>query len=200
MTNERLAAFSDGVFAFAITLLVLDLHVPAEHGHATEPLLSLLHSDWTSYLAFLCSFYLISIKWINHHNMVHEIERVDNGLLALNMLLLLFVCVVPFTTSLLADYATDPLAYQATMLYAAVWSIGGLTYTLFWVYAVKRGLVSEKHRRSGSGNRIVRYALGPVGYLFGGLVSLINVYAAIAIFIIVASTYLFPDRPSKQPS
>src|ERR1041385_9184169 len=103
MSSEtaRLEAFSDGVYAIAITLLVLDLKVPmVQDGKLAS---ALLH-QWPMYFAFLISFAFIGIMWVNHHRLFNHIRRCDNRLLFLNLLLLLGVTVVPFPTALLAAH------------------------------------------------------------------------------------------------
>src|SRR3954466_11846030 len=99
----RVEAFSDGVFAIAITLLVLDLKVPPDAGSNAE-LWAALVGQWPIYFAFLSSFLVILIMWINHHRLFTHIRRTDNVLMMLNGLLLLGITVVPFPTRLLAEY------------------------------------------------------------------------------------------------
>lgn len=99
--KTRLEAFSDGVFAVAITLLVLDLRVPRDAqpgglGHALNDL-------WPNYASYVVSFFIIGIIWVNHHAMLGFIRRVDRTLLFLNLLLLLFIALIPFPTALLAE-------------------------------------------------------------------------------------------------
>src|ERR1700761_5633654 len=102
MDRSRLEAFSDGVFAVAITLLALDLTVagPAGHGH----LIDQLHDKWPAFLAYLISFFMIGIIWVNHHMLVRSIVKVDRTVLFLNLVLLMFVVLIPFTTATEADY------------------------------------------------------------------------------------------------
>src|SRR5213593_915772 len=96
--TSRIEAFSDGVFAIAITLLILDVHVPTiSQGN----LGSALTRQWPTYVAYLISFSFIGIMWVNHHRLFNHIRRSDNGLLFSNLLLLLGVTIVPFPTSLL---------------------------------------------------------------------------------------------------
>ena len=101
MDRSRLEAFSDGVFAVAITLLALDLTV-AGPGHS--PLADQLHEKWPAFLAYLISFFMIGIIWVNHHVLVRSIIKVDRLLLFLNLVLLLFVVLIPFATTTVADY------------------------------------------------------------------------------------------------
>jgi uncharacterized membrane protein len=191
MTNDRLGTFSDAVFGVAITLLVLDLRVPGADA-AAPPIFELLRTELPAHLAFFASFIIIGLNWISHHNMVAKIERVDNGLLLLNLLLLLWVCFVPFTTALLAAYATTPKGCIAAMLYGAVWAIGGLCSVGFWHYAVRRELVRSSAVSSQSRVSWLRYGIAPAGYLLGALVALINVALAIVIFILLAGLNLMP--------
>jgi uncharacterized membrane protein len=103
MSSEtaRVEAFSDRVFAIAITLLILNLKVPSgPAGH----LGAALARQWPTYAAFLLSFFFIGIMWVNHHRLFNHIRRSDNGLLFLNLLLLLGITVVPFPTALLAAH------------------------------------------------------------------------------------------------
>jgi uncharacterized membrane protein len=98
VSTGRLEAFSDGVMAVAITLLVLDIHVPKHHlGHD-------LAQNWPTYLAYVTSFITIGIIWINHHVMIGRLSRTDHSIMMLNLLLLLTIAVIPFGTSLVATY------------------------------------------------------------------------------------------------
>ena len=119
MDRSRLEAFSDGVFAVAITLLALDLTV-AGPGHG--PLLDQLYDKWPAFLAYLISFFMIGIVWVNHHALVRSIIKVDRTLLFLNLVLLLFVVLIPFATATEADYfpRNDRDAQLAMVLYAGV--------------------------------------------------------------------------------
>lgn len=107
MSSEtaRVEAFSDGVFAIAITLLILNVQVPSPSaGH----LLAALARQWPTYVSFLISFAFIGIMWVNHHRLFNHIRRCDNTLMFLNLLLLLGVAVVPFPTALLAAHYSTP--------------------------------------------------------------------------------------------
>ena len=119
MDRSRLEAFSDGVFAVAITLLALDLTVEGP-GHG--PLLDQLYDKWPAFLAYLISFFMIGIVWVNHHALVRSITKADRLLLFLNLVLLLFVVLIPFATATEADYfpANDPDGQLAMVLYAGV--------------------------------------------------------------------------------
>src|SRR4051795_5303567 len=104
MTTNRLEAFSDGVFAIAITLLVLEIHVPEdpEHGLAR----ALLH-QWPSYASYVVSFFVIGVIWINHHAVFEHLARADRPLMGLNLFLLLWIVLIPWSTDLMATYMRE---------------------------------------------------------------------------------------------
>lgn len=102
MNSARAEAFSDGVLAVDITLLVLDLHVDATKGD----LAAQLRHTWTAFLAYLVSVFVVGVIWVNHHALFALIDRVDRVLLFEN-LLLLFVTTLPFTTAPLADFLRE---------------------------------------------------------------------------------------------
>ncbi|HEY8202983.1 MAG TPA: TMEM175 family protein [Actinomycetota bacterium] len=97
METTRLEAFSDGVFAIAITLLIIEVHPPAGSG----PLARRLVEAWPGYVAYIVSFVTIGVMWANHHSLFHVIARCTHGLVVANVLLLMFVSFVPFPTSVL---------------------------------------------------------------------------------------------------
>jgi uncharacterized membrane protein len=133
--TTRVEAFSDGVLAIAITLLVLDLHVPVE-ATLQGSLASALAQHWPAYAAYVTSFLIIGIIWVNHHSVFELIGRVDRIALFLNLLLLMTVVAIPFTTALLSEYLlaggrdarTAALVYSVVMLAMAFGFAGLYTY------------------------------------------------------------------------
>src|SRR5579884_4245879 len=115
--TSRIEAFSDGVFAIAITLLVLEIKVPSGPGDLSRQLLQ----QWPAYLSFLISFTFIGIMWMNHHRLFTHIARSDDVLLILNLLLLLGVTIVPFPTAVLAASLGQSGQRAAVVLYNAVY-------------------------------------------------------------------------------
>ena len=99
MSKSRLEAFSDGVFAVAITLLVIEIAVPTG-----EDLWHQLKDEWPSFASFFVSFWVIGIIWVNHHGVLDHLKRADRGVLYLNLLLLMTVVFIPFSTALLAEH------------------------------------------------------------------------------------------------
>src|SRR5437899_2230160 len=140
MSPSRLEAFSDGVLAIAITLLVLDIHVPSPS--STASLAHELGAQWPSYAAYVVSFLTIGIIWINHHAMVRRLGSIDQGIMTWNLLLLLCVGALPFTTALMAAYLKEG---QGQHLAAAVYSASFLVMTLVFAAAQRHILFSKPH-------------------------------------------------------
>jgi uncharacterized membrane protein len=128
--TTRLETFSDGVFAIAATILVLEIGV--DH---TNDLGRALLDLWPSYLAYATSFVTIGIIWINHHNCVRTIERIDRPFMFINMLFLLVVAFIPFPTKLVAEYLQEPGERAAVYAYDAVFIVMAIVYTIWWRYA-----------------------------------------------------------------
>jgi uncharacterized membrane protein len=132
-STTRLETFSDGVFAIAATLLVLEIGVDTRGDLGT----ALLHI-WPSYLAYATSFLVIGIIWLNHHHCVSLIGRVDRSFLFINLVLLLIVSFIPFPTRLVATYLHKPGERQAVLAYAITMLLMAVTYNLWWRYARRR--------------------------------------------------------------
>ena len=134
MTTNRLEAFSDGVFAIAITLLVLELNVPTG-----EDLWHELGDEWPSFAAFLVSFWVIGIIWVNHHGVLDHLALADRGVLYLNLLLLLSVVFIPFPTALLAEHLKSGADEQAAaVVYSASFFLMGASFGFLWTYITRR--------------------------------------------------------------
>ena len=138
MLPARLEAFSDGVFAVAITLLALDLRVD---GPGQGTLADQLGHQWPVFAAYVVSFFVIGIVWVNHHALFTSFARVDRSLLFLNLLLLLWIAAIPFATSTMATYLrTDGGdAHLAAALYSAVLEGMSLSFTSIFVWSLRRG-------------------------------------------------------------
>src|SRR4051812_22969162 len=172
METDRLEAFSDGVFAFAITVLVLALGVP-EVGSPLGPALLRL---WPDYVAYALSFIVIGAIWINHHTMFRHITRADPWVLLLNLLQLLFVAFLPFPTAILArafsSGVDEPIA---TAFYGGTLAVLGLFVASTWSYAARRaGLLDDRISPDKARRLQRRYVIGPVFY---------SVAAAVGLFV-----------------
>ena len=137
---SRVEAFSDGVFAIAITLLILEIRVPhVEHG-----LWAGLVALWPSYVSFLLSFVVILIEWVNHHELLRMVRRVNYPFLFANGLLLLTVTFVPFPTAILAAYLGTPEATTAVAFYCGTFVANALTWNVLFATLVRGHLLKTE--------------------------------------------------------
>lgn len=190
----RIEAFSDGVFSIAITLLVLDLHVPGTDEIAARGIWMALADRWPNYLGFLLSFLLIGQVWANHRTMFGFIRRADPTLVVLNTLLLLNIAVLPFCTALLAASVTHPHERQAALLiYTGALALGGVVYNALWWHAAhERRLIVA--RLSPHTVRILtrNYLLGPVLYTVAFALAFVNGFISLALCVALILLYLTP--------
>lgn len=175
----RITMFSDGVFAIAITLLVLTLEVPRNIPAQVvkQELLARIMDERPDIFAFAFSFWVIGSLWMAHHRMFRYITRMDNGLLTINMLLLLCVAFLPYPVGIFGDYPAEP---AAVIFFAGAQGITALVSTWLWVYASGRGLT-----RPGMDAAVVRYltlrGLTVAGLFLASIpVALVSVWAAYA--------------------
>ena len=190
MSRGRLEAFSDGVFAVAITLLAFNLAV-AGPGHG--PLLRQLTDHWPAFVAYLISFFTIGIIWVNHHSVIDNIALVTRTLLILNLLLLLFVVAIPFGTATMATYLTDSGqdANVAMAVYVATLLGMGLGFAGIFAWSLGAG---RTHRPIPAGARravVFRFTIGSVCYLLALGIAFVSPAAALAIVGLVAVYYIF---------
>jgi uncharacterized membrane protein len=205
--RSRLEAFSDGVFAVAITLLALDL-VVAGPGHGD--LARLLADRWPAFVAYLISFFTIGIIWVNHHTMMNGVMAVTRGLLYLNLLLLAVVVTIPFATSTLADYLRDgrPNANTAAALFAGVFELMSIAFALVseWVLRHDHYVRNPMSAAAKRPARLSFYA-GQVPYLIAFVVAFFSVWATVAITAVTGIYYIFvrtyappaPAAPASPP-
>jgi TMEM175 potassium channel family protein len=191
MRTDRLAAFSDGVFAIAITLLALEL--PRPEG---DDLWHELAAQWESYAAFIVSFLTVGIIWVNHHALVDRVTRADRTLLFLNLLLLMWVSLIPWPTELVADHLSDDGAQAATAIFSAVFLGMALSFSAVWMHARRTGRLTDltpaqlAHltRRNGLGWLFYATALG---------LAFAVPAASLALNFAIALYYLLPDRAAR---
>ena len=192
---ERLEAFSDGVFAIAITLLILDIRVPPA-ADLVDPahLLDALGTMWPSYLGYFLSFVSIGIIWANHHNLFRLVATVSHGLILANLLLLLTTGFLPFPTALLAATLGEPSGQLGVLVYAGTFLALAVAFNLLW-YVIRQSpgvLRSDVDQRSI--DAITRsYRLGPPGYLIAFLAAIINPAFGMTVLIVLTALYLLPS-------
>jgi uncharacterized membrane protein len=180
-------AFSDGVFAIAMTLLILEIKVP--HPPPDVPaskwwLLASLAQLWPSFVAFVLSFGTVLIMWVNHHGLFKHVHRVDNRLLFANGLLLLVVTFVPFPTAVLAEYLDKPGANAAATFYCATFVMISLSYNLL-LRVVTRNRAPRADESPAHEAALARvrwaYRAGLVVYTAAALAAVFSAVAGLAI-------------------
>jgi uncharacterized membrane protein len=207
-TTQRLEAFSDGVIAIAITLLVLTLDVPdVKDGKLFDAIVD----DWTSFAAFILSFVVIGIMWVSHHSMFERIATVDRPLMFLNLTLLLGIAFLPFPTSLLATYMRESgsNSHIAAAIYSTAMLGIGLAFLGMWIRLARRpellvaGIPPERIQLA-----IRRSLVGPavyavtIGLAFVSAVACFVVYALVAVYFVMgpSSKVASPaDQAATQP-
>lgn len=188
--TARVEAFSDGVFAIAITLLILNLKVPSgPEGHLGRALVE----QWPTYAAFLLSFAFIGIMWVNHHRLFNHIRRSDNGLLFLNLLLLLGITVVPFPTALLAAHYGTADRTVAAAVFNGTYVVLAIFFNVLWHHAVRAGLLdAATHESADAISR--QYAVGPIAYLVCFGLTWVSVPASLILNIGLAVFFAIPPK------
>ncbi|MBS1903838.1 MAG: DUF1211 domain-containing protein [Bacteroidetes bacterium] len=191
--TSRLEAFTDGVFAIAITLLVLDIHVPVPGRSLVQGLLA----DWPTFLAFLVGFFTILVCWINHHYMFQFIRRSNGQVLLLNGLKLLVVSVTPFVTAVLSKYLQGAESGTAVVIYTGNFALMGSTMGCLWHYASRNGLATAESATVLRANDTL-YLLSCVVSLGIFFVSLISVTTCLVLSAGMFGLFLFPERTAQR--
>ncbi len=186
MPTTRLEAFSDGIFAIAITLLVLEIHVPEGEG-----LWRKLGDLWPSYAGYAVSFLTIGIIWVNHHSTFGRIRTVDRTLLFLNLLLLLWVAFLPFPTALVAEHIREGTDEDvAAAVYAGSLLLMGASFFATAVYAHRLQRLPPAVLRAIAW----RNAVGQGGYALALGLAFVNASVSLGICALVAVYYVLPGR------
>src|SRR5215468_4797869 len=194
MDSRRAEAFSDGVFAVAITVLVFDLLSIGTHELSATVL---LHA-WPSYFAYVVSFLTIGIMWMNHHTILGHVKRVDRPLLVLNLLLLMVIVAIPFPTALVAEHLREEGGTVATVTYGLVMIAMSAGFAAMWVYVVTHAPSLGAVVPQGALRQSVPgFTLGGAVYVAGTLIAAFwSPIAALIIFGALVVYYLFEHLPS----
>lgn len=185
---ERLGAFSDGVIAIIITIMVLELHVP--HEATVAALLAL----WPTFLSYALSYLIVAIIWINHHHLVHHMERATSGALWTNLLLLFFVSLIPFFTEWMAE---SRLARVTTAMYAVNFVATSLAFILFERQVAAQ--LDPEDRELALSRRLAnrRNWIGFGLYALAVPAACFQPWIALALMFLNAVLYLLPDARTQ---
>lgn len=198
--TSRLEAFSDGVFAIAITLLILEIKVP--RAGAEPSLVRALLRLWPSYLGYVISFVTLGIMWANHHAIFNYVRRTDRYFLLIHVFFLMCISFLPFPTAVLAEHLPNPDGRRsAVALYSATLVVIALAYNAVWWYAIAgRRLLDPAADPLAVRSISRRYAFGPISYAISFALAFANVWASLAVHGVLAILYLLPERMTLPES
>jgi uncharacterized membrane protein len=194
----RIETFSDGVFAIAITLLIIEIAVP--HVVGTESLFDKLVGLWPSYLGYATSFLVIGTVWANHHNRFRLISRSDHVLLFLNIVFLMCVAFIPFPTALLAEYIKEEEhRITAVAVYSGTLAVTAVFFTLLWLYAAGNyRLVDRAVDPLLLRAMTRRYVVGMFLYILAFALAFLSPAASLALIIILALIFVLPEPDGSR--
>jgi len=199
MPTNRIEAFSDGVFAIAVTLLVLEIRLPEHDGSLTER----LGDAWPAYVAYGISFVTLGIMWANHHTIFSLIDRSSHGLVVANLLLLLCVAFLPFPTSVLGEHlqGSDAEQHTAVVFYGASFAVTAAFYNVLWQTAAWRNRLIAPGAEAQAEQVTRSYRYGVPVYALAAVVGFWSVPLSLAIDGALAFLYILPQRdPADDPS
>ncbi len=151
--------------------------------------------QWPFYAAYVVSFLTIAIVWVNHHALMDGVVRADRAMLELNLLLLLFVALVPWPTGLLAEYLREgEQSAPAAVTYGLTMTCMAASFTGIWLYLHRRKDLAQPHARSRIGKAVRRSLVGPLAYALATAVALISAQAAFTLFAAVAAYFAITGR------
>ena len=209
MSFSRFEAFSDGVFAIAITLLVIEIERPDLAGVTPAQAVERLWHVWPHLLSYVTSFFVIGVIWLNHHALFRLLPRVDRLTLTLNLLLLMCVAFVPFPTALLGQYGG---LQPVVIFYGAALAVLGLMWNLLW-WRVVRHYLTQPDARAKSAEEdapiVPRAALlaatrwgiaWPVAYTVAALLSFLSTTLSLVLYAAIPLFYLLPSALDRETS
>ncbi len=192
---NRIEAFSDGVFAIVVTLLVLELHVPELRDHNSvselaEHLLALL----PKFLSWFISFIILAKFWLNHHHVLNLARDANYTLVWMNSIFLLTQSFVPFPMAMMGEYPTNPLAVS---FFGVVMAVNTLVFIALHAYVVRR-LLKPELVGTQNPNFVRQGFIGPLSYLLGAASAWVSVYAAFLIYLLTPLFYIVPPQDTPQ--
>ena len=187
MSKERVETLSDGVFAIAITLLVLTIAQPDRYSDLAQQ----LADRWPAFAAYVVSFAVIGIMWFNHHSIFAHFARVDRGFIYLNLLLLMTIVFIPYPTGIFGQALRQGQGAQTgAVFYSVVMTLNAFAWSALWVYASRgRRLLSPDFPEAQRGVATVLFTIGSALYTITIGVAFISAYACLAFHALLAVYY-----------
>jgi uncharacterized membrane protein len=196
MSLSRFEAFSDGVFAIAVTLLVLEIKAPDLSQSTSSAAVAKLLQIFPHVFSYITSFIVIGVIWINHHALFHFLKRVDRTVLVINLLLLMCVAFIPYPTTLIGEYGAS---LPVVVFYGLSLSLTGFVYNALWFYIVHRYIASEGLIRQKSIRKATIWSLSyPISYLIAAGLAFLSLNLSIVLYGLIPLFYLLPGIIDKQ--
>jgi uncharacterized membrane protein len=190
-SKTRIEAFSDGIFAIVVTLLVLEIRLPHLHEITNGEFLHSLSEIIPKIISWVNSFLVVCVIWMNHHRLLDMFKRIDAGIFWFNNILLMFISFIPFPTAILGEYTN--LEY-AVAFYGFCLSLMGLGFIMLRLYVQKRPELLQEHIELADFKRGTKasFYYGFMLYFSGALISLINPWVAFAVYFFIPVYFIFP--------
>lgn len=196
MTLSRFGSFSDGVFAIAITLLALDIKVPELEQATPASAIVEMVQVWPYFLSYVTSFLVIGVIWLNHHTLFHFLKSIDRTTLTINLLLLMCVAFIPYSTKLISEYGQ---LQPVVMFYGLSLALTGVVYNWLWFYVVRKYLRSHPKINSQFIRQASIWSIGyPLLYLMATILSLVTISGSIVLYVLIPLFYLLPSKIDQQ--
>lgn len=196
INKHRTEAFSDGVFAIIVTLLVLEIKVPHLNDHTSSAeLLDALAGMAPKIISWVASFFFISVMWVQHHNVFRMSEKIDYGMVWLNNIFLLFICFMPFPTALMGEY---PHNRPAVLLFGLDVTIASLVQVWMYYYMAKNYLLSHYDQKNVMRNVKRSFMLAPMLLIVATAVSFVSLLLPYVIYLLVPFFFLLPFDEEKE--
>ncbi len=192
LSGDRMATFSDGVFAIIITLMVLGIQMPNVAKNATsEEVWKQLSTMMPSLIAYGISFFSLAIFWANHHNFFHMLKHVDRSLMWLNMITLFWLSLLPLPTAFMAKHFDKP---ESTILFGLCMFLCNGFFGLLFYYAVKSKLIIDKLNKRLTKQIIKMIVISCVLWLVSAAVGYISVYISYGIYLLIGTLFFLPQN------
>jgi TMEM175 potassium channel family protein len=188
----RIEAFSDGVFAIIVTLLVLELKVPMLKEHANSPIIC--RKDCPKFVSWLISFIIVCKFWLNHHHILGLARHADYAMVWLNSLFLLGQSFIPFLTALAGEYPTNPLAVS---FFGLVFALNTFLFLILHAYIVRR-LIRPELAAIQDSRGIIKALVGPASYLVGAALAWVSVPVAFVVYALTPLFYITPPEGRRS--
>ncbi|NEP19874.1 MAG: DUF1211 domain-containing protein [Leptolyngbya sp. SIO4C1] len=196
MSLNRFEAFSDGVFAIAATLLVLEIKTPELSQATSLEATKSMALVFPHILSYMTSFIVIGVIWVNHHVLFHLLKQVDRAALVINLLLLMCVAFIPYPTALMGEFGAS---LPVVVFYGLSLAMTGLIYNSLWFYIIRQHIKNQQSLEQSAIRQATIWSMGyPIAYLIATSLAFASIGLSITLYILIPLFYLFPGIIDRQ--